>query len=613
MEKRTQWWKESKDDVAQAIFSTVRFLSENQKTVQESNLKAVRLYGNADMLGLSAFTFMSPSEPSRRANDSLKLNVVKSCVDTVCNKISKNKPKPFFLTDSDRPDAWSLQEKAKKLNLFAQGIFYQTKLYDIAPTIFRDACIFDTGGFLKIYRAGNMIKIDRVIPDEIKIDDVESFYGKPRQIHQVKTVDREVLLDAFKSKKTLIYNAKEATPQNSMRQSTADQVTVVESWRLPTSEGAKNGRHVISIENGTLVDEVWKKDFFPFAWMQWSQPLFGFRGMSLVGELAGIQYEINRILKTIQQILRFCVPKLMLEKGSKIAVQHLNNEIGATLEYTGTRPIVEAISAVPPDLFAQLDRLYSRAYEIVGVSALSAQSVKPSGLDSGKAIREFNDIESERFILKGLMYENFFMECTKQFISLAKDIEADGESFSVKVPGKKFLDSIEWSDIDLDEEVYELQSFPTSFLPQTPSGRFQAVQELVQAGFIDQEYAKDLLDFPDLENYMTLSNSSLQDIKRTIEMMLAKGNYQAPEPYQNLQLGIKLMQSAYLTAKNQKAPEDRLELMRRWMRDADAMMSGPQSAMEAQAQQGQPIAQPVQAPQSDLLPYPTANGTAQPQ
>ena len=53
---------------------------------------------------------------------------------------------------------------------------------------FQDACIFGSG-CIKIYIEEGEIKAERVIIDEIKIDDIESYYGKPRQIHQVKYVE----------------------------------------------------------------------------------------------------------------------------------------------------------------------------------------------------------------------------------------------------------------------------------------------------------------------------------------------------------------------------------------------------------------------------------------
>jgi hypothetical protein len=71
------------------------------------------------------------------------------------------------------------------------------------------------------------------------------------------------------------------------------------------------------------------------------------------------------------------------------------------------------------------------------------------------------------------------------------------------------------------------------------------------------------------------------------------------------------MQQAYLMYKSQGAPDERLDLFRRWMTDADALLKGAQQAAQAEvmAQQAsiQGEAQLAQAvpeapPTSDLLP-----------
>ncbi len=204
---------------------------------------------------------------------------------------------------------------------------------------------------------------------------------------------------------------------------------------------------------------------------------------------------------------------------------------------------------------------------------LSAQSQKPSGLDSGKALREFNDLESERFMEVAQRYERTFIEAAKIMVGMAKEIyEEDGE-FKVKVKGKKFIETIDWADVDLDEDKFVMEAFPTSSLSSTPAGRLQDVQELLQAGFITKEDGMKLLDFPDLESTMSLANAGIEDIDRMIELMIDKGEYQTPEPYQNLELGIKKCQQAYLKYKSEGADDDRLELFRRWMEDAQGAKS----------------------------------------
>ena len=590
------WWKRSTQDLPEVIFANVKAIEKSQQYVSDDNIRHAKLYGNADLLGLSALTYTQVNNQNR-SDDRLTLNIIKSCVDTVTNKIAKNKPRPLFLTEGGD---FTLQSKAKKLTKFSDGIFYATKLYELAPKIFRDACIFNTGGFIKIFRCEDEIKAERVISQELKFDDTESFYGNPRCMYQTKHIPRESLLDAYPGKKNVILNAPEAKIEWGSYQTLSDQVEVIESWHLPSSKKNKDGKHVITLENGLLLEETWTRPYFPFVWIQWSPALLGFRGQSLAAELTGIQVEINRILKTIQAILRLTVPKLFVEKGAKVVLSHLNNDIGGIVEFSGTRPTYDFLQAIPPDLFSQLDRLYARAFEIAGVSQLSAQAKKPSGLDSGKALREFNDIESERFILKGFEYESLFMNAIRIMIDEAKEIAKDTGDFQVKVAGKKFLETIKWSDIDLEDDQYQMKVWPTSALSQTPAGRLQDVQELSQAGFISKEAGLKLLDFPDLESFMSLETAAIDDIEALIEQIIDKGIYQTPEEYQNLQLGIKMLQSAYLRAKMNKVPEEKLELLRRWMDEA----AGKLGLLAPKAQQ--PIAVPEAPPVSDLLPPSTA-------
>ena len=54
--------------------------------------------------------------------------------------------------------------------------------------------------------------------------------------------------------------------------------------------------------------------------------------------------------------------------------------------------------------------------------------------------------------------------------------------------------------------------------------------------------------------------------------MMDKGEYFPPEPYQNLENAIRKTQQAYLMFKVQGAPEDRLELLRQYMEDAQNLL-----------------------------------------
>ena len=461
---------------------------------------------------------------------------------------------------------------------------------------FQDSCIFGTG-CLKIFIENGEIKTERVMIDEIKVDDVESFYGKPRQIHQVKYVQKSVLKETFPGYDIKIEEASSSdsnTFQDFQSSTYKDMVRVIESWHLKSGPNAKDGKHTICVSSGTLFEEEYDKDYFPFVFFRWGDRPVGFFGQGLAEQLQGIQLEINKILRTIQVSMHLVsVPKLLVEASSKIVSSHLNNRIGGIIKYAGTPPAYAPLGGIPGELFSHLDRLYQRAYEISGISEPSAQALKPAGLDSGKALREFNDLETERFMSVAKRYEKTFMDAAEIMIDMAKDLYLAEGDFKVKVKDGKFVESISWKDVDMDKDKYLMQVFPTSALSNTPAARLADVQDLLAAGFIDKEDALNLLDFPDLESTMNLLNADSKNLERIIEKMMDDGEYFPPEPYQNLENCLRKTQQAYLLYKVQGAPDDRLELLRQYMEDCQNLLErareqvpGPQELTQELAQAG---------------------------
>jgi hypothetical protein len=611
------WWS-NKKELHTGVFQYLEHLDQSQGYRSNDNLKFMRLYGNYEMLGLDSYSY-NRTETSYNVKHRVTLNIVQSMVDTVVSKVAKNKPKPTFLTEGGD---WSLQRRAKKLTKFCEGIFSSSNMYDEGSKAFQDACIFGTG-FIKIYKQNGNIKAERVFTDEIKVDDAECLYGKPRQMHQIKYIHRDVLKAMFPGNDGVIDMQTDTAQYGTSNYSNAkDMVRVIESWKLPSGKNKQDGVHCITIREHTLFQEDYTKDYFPFVYIKWTQRPVGFFGQGMAEQLQGIQMEINKILRTIQVSMHLTsIPKVFVEASSKVVTAHLNNKIGGIVKYAGTKPSYESVGTIPGELFSHLDRLYNRAYEIAGVSQLSARSLKPAGLDSGKALREFNDIESERFLEVGKRYERMYMDAARIMIDMARDCYQEDPEFNVKAKGKGFIETIKWEDVDMEEDKFMMDIFPTSSLSTTPAGRLQDVQELLQAGFISKEDGMKLLDFPDLEQANSLYNADIDNIERQIESMIDDSIYEPPEPYQNLDMAKQKAQMAYLKYRSEGAPEENLELLRRYMEDcqdllekaeAAAMQAEQEAALAAQAgsmpPQNQvmpaeaPIAQPEAAPTSDLLP-----------
>jgi len=596
--KNQQWFKLEGNKSATSLFAQISAYDVMQPAQQANNLLHYRMYNARDIQSLSIANYVTSTVPNSNNQSSglkpsaINLNVIKSVIDTLVAKVTKNKIKPTFLTTGG---TLTQRTDAKKLTNFNFGVLYAAKAYNIAPLVFRDACIFGTG-FIKVFLESKKIVIERVFPDEILIDPADGYYNNPRQLIQRKFYTKDSLIDLFPDHEVAINSAKEIYMSHGDNMPV---IMVAEAWYLP--KGKSKGKHCIAINGTMLFEEQYKDNFFPFVKYDFNEPVLGYWGSGIAEELKGIQIEIGRLLYHIQESMRLLQkPRIYMEMGSKVNPKHLNTDIGTIVPYTGQAPIIYTAQTVHPEIFQQLESLYLKAYEIVGLSQLSANSQKPSGLNSGRALAEYNDIETERFANIAQRYEQFFVDMSEVVIKCLSKLGNYKANTFDKMAGVK---SIDFKDIKAATDDYVIQTFPSSALPTTPAARLDVVNQMAEAGYIDPEVAKQLLDFPDLEAFSRTELAPMQFVSKSIESALLEGEYIEPEPYQPLDLSIKLAQQYYCWGKANNAPEKNLDLVRTYIDDClslQAMVTVPEAVSPAQsmsqAMVDQTLMQPQQAP-----------------
>jgi len=201
-----QFWWESKKNIYLRMLAKFDALRENAKDRDAEALTNMRLYGNVYMRDLSLHGYAKAQ--SHRQNHRVQMNLCQSMVDTVTSKITMTYPKVQFLTDGG---SFGEQQKAKRLTKFCSGLFYKTRLYEVAPQIFRDAAVMGMG-IMKIHGDENGIYCERVFPNEVIIDDTEAINGQPRQIFQRKYINAEVLKRMFPASADKIDDAPRVEP-----------------------------------------------------------------------------------------------------------------------------------------------------------------------------------------------------------------------------------------------------------------------------------------------------------------------------------------------------------------------------------------------------------------
>lgn len=606
---REAWWtldgdKSDGAEVANAIGQHVKFLQKQQETRLNQLVRGARAYGNASMVGIAGMSIGAAMGQPSLSRDRISDNVIQSVIDTATARIGENKPRPYHLTSGGN---WKLQRKAKKLNQFTDGLFYELDAYELGGLAQRDAEIFGDGLVFVTEKPGKdgkaRVAFERVISAELWIDEQEGAYGKPRQLHWARAIDRQQLAASFPEKKDLIARAAPAPlAQNGMNATSADLVIVCESWHLPSSATAKDGAHCVSIEEG-LLDPLtpWTHDYFPFARWQWSPRPLGYWGQSLAEQLQPKQIEVNKLLWVIQRSMEIAGTfKLLMESGSKIVKEHISNQIGAIIEYKGTPPTWFVPQVVPPEYYSHLQTLILSMYERSGISLQSATGVKPAGLNSGEAQRVYRDTVAERLKTQERLNEKGYMDLAKIAIAVARDIAERDKFYEVEAPHGGSLTTVRMTAEELNANDWHMQCFPTSSLPKDPAGRLSTIQEYIQAGFISPRQGRRLLDFPDLEANGSLANADEDLLTKVLDAICDDGEMEPPEPTDNLQLAMELVVEYIARARSQGLDEERIDMLRTWKAQLEALLQAAQPPAPAPGVMPQAAAAP--APVSPLVP-----------
>lgn len=516
-------------------------------------------------------------------------NIIKSVIDTICAKIGKNTPKPMINTSGG--DA-QLRRKAQDLNKYIYGKFDELKVGPISRLILRDACVVGTGvGKILIDESTKNISIERIPVSTMFVDNNEVQYGKPRQMFQVISADKDTMAACYPKFAKKLQSA--AEPDRSLfsykkvDSTLTDHIELVEAWKLPDVVGNK-GRHVICASNCTLVDEDYEDDEFPFVFIHYSEPLQGFWGEGLSKLLLEIQLRVNYLIINISENIRLCgKPMYLLEQNSNVAPGQLQNRIGNSLYYKGTKPELVNFQSTNPEVFRWLEDQRRRALELAGISQLSTQGEKPAGMTSGVALETYHDIETERFVLLGKSFEQFHMDVSEKMIKLTAkayedaDEEERDQIFKAYYSRSWDVREINWGDVHMKRDEFNMEILPISSLPNDPAGRFQKIQEFIQSGFIDKDTGRELLDFPDMQAKTNLLDAAKDNAEKIVEEVYWDGKDHIVEKYHNIQYMKQYAQQMYNDQQRRGSSDTRLERLRQLMNQCDDRLEELAPAPEA--------------------------------
>ena len=447
--------------------------------------------------------YEQPAEIEEDTTATPQLNVIKSCIDTLTSKIAQSKVRPFFNTQNGTfKDIQTVKQAQAFFDLYYDAQNVNKKVSEM----FRDSCIFEMG---VIYINEASKNIEKALPWQVFVRPAEVTYNKLTRVYYERKDFPTTLLEDELVNKAQIQNNDYCT--------------------YGVYYDTFNHIKAELIDDKVIRKTVYAPSKLPFIFLHYCSPIVGNTSQSIVDMLNSIQLEIDNLMMKIKDAsqlnpaLTFCVPK-----GSSVKTSQLNNRVGQILEYTATpnmtgSPVTVATPAFIDSQYMQLiEELKQSAYELVGISQLSAMSTKPTGLNSGVALSTMENIESDRF-------ETQLNQVIRAYVDIAKTcIEVFPEEDTILPEDNQRL-SIQWKDIVEESNKMVVQFSAADSLSKDPSTKLQQLQMLAQTGIIPQTRIAQFMELPDIQSGYSLSNNAINAVLTCINDCIEKDVFEVPD------------------------------------------------------------------------------------
>lgn len=601
-----RWWlPQYEQDRGSRIHNVVLHIWNMQRSQREQMLLNARMYGEINLQHLTPRANrqqVTVGAKSRRAC----LNATGSVTDTWVSMLTKDE---VGVTCQTTGASYDMRKRAETLQTFIDGAKYETDFEEVKQDVAYDCAKFNPGWvhFYEDDSDPDDIKLgcERVLPWEIVIDAQDAVYRKPQSIYRIKFRDKFALISEYPDLEHEIMNANSegfGDTNTGMQSGGVELLPCIESYHLPrfkpkaakaaandnAEDGAEaandngeedaeeevpkvgGGLFVYSVGKIVLREEEYTELTFPFEALFIKKPTSGMIGEGIPDALSGIQRELNLLGAKIQRCEHLmATPHWLVEMNAKINTGHLDNQIGSIIRYQGTAPSAIVPPGVPPELFEREDKLFSRAFDVYGVSPQLAQGEAPPQLHSGEAQRVALGVASGRFLPSIREYRNFTLRCARQFVRLAARISEKRADFFVRTNVDNIAKTVRWADAHMDESEYVLRLEPTNDAAGNPEDIIDETQDFMNAGAIPQEDGLRLIaatgNRPDLKAYTDEVFASYHWSMAQIAACLNGGEPMAPNPFVNLQETVQLAQKQYLLAESKDCPTDRLDALANWL------------------------------------------------
>lgn len=419
-------------------------------------------------------------------------NVIKSVIDSLVSKLSNNKVRPFF---APVDGTFKTKKVIRQAQQFFDIYYDKINLNSIISETFKDACIFDIGYIL-------------INPFTFEVERVPSYCIEELNVNG----ENKVALIKWIHQPSL----------------------ALDKYGISTSRQYVNIEMLIKEDEAILyVDEKKVKTVsttgYPIVNVYYNEPINNGKTVSIVDELEGIQTQVDLINAKIASTSQLTPANLVfIDEQSGLKASDVNNKdcqiYPVGIQPGNTANPVNVVTPVPfdPSWSSMLDFYINKAYDMIGISQLSAQSRKPSGLDSGVALQTMEDIESDRFEVQVNHFINAYVDVTRKLIEIIpEDVEI--------LPADKYQSTMTWASLKEQDNLYKVQYSAATSLSKDPAERAKQIIQMSQIGLINPSKAAELMDMPDLTDAYSDAEAMEMAVAAVINNAVEYDLYDVPD------------------------------------------------------------------------------------
>lgn len=587
-ENNKAWTDVPKSDRGRALVAYARTLETRLEARMEIWEICAAVYSESLKVSLRPSRTRELARPSSTRNANLTFNAARSLVETEHATVTEADPRPTLITeDGNRP----MQDKARELQRAIDGTFSDQRAYETHARAELDKGVLGTG-VVKTHRVGNRVSIDRVLISEILVDEDLIASGQdPRAVIHRQEVARAAALVWFKDQPARVLKAIQDAPTVSTSSPSAgtraDMIVMYDAYTLPI-DSEHPGTHAIAIE-GTFTEcvfeEPWTKPRLPFTFQRWQRPTTGFYGIGIIEQVLGLQVEVNRFFRTVSKALkRWGVVTALIPTTSKINTQlWTNHESGQFIPFDplGGQPVFMNGTLLSPEVMQWLQFVIDVMYKVTGIPQNTAFAQREAGIPSARGQREISQKAASRLAPQSKQYERALVDCAWLVDDILRELVEDGEKIEISSADQGALHKVNIDEaISLAPGTYKIDIFAGNLLSRHPASKREEVKELTDAQIFTKDEAKQLILRPDVEAMIGKTVDASGIYRRQIQMAITRGVFTEPEAFWPAkELGVKLYSEALFEAQSTGVAEERLDVLRDWLKKMKDIMQPPPSAM----------------------------------